>query len=358
MRRLLALTEGVDFVCYRYRLAGFAPALAAAGWSLEPMAWPRGARGLGRGLAAIQAADAVVLQRRLFPALKAWLLRRAAGVLVFDFDDAIYGRDSNSPRPPVDAVRRARFRRTVRMADACIAGSARLADEATACGAGDTTHVVPTCVDPGRYPLAAHDRAPGDIELVWIGSPSTAASLADARPCLEAAAAAVPGLRMHLVCDGLPRDVGAPARHSAWSGLTETTELASADVGIAWLPDHPWSAGKCGLKVLQCMAAGLPVVANATGIHRELVEHGRTGFLADTPEGWSRAIATLAAAPALRREMGAAARQRVEREFSVAAWGPRLVGILEAARRGHGAPRFTVAACRRPVNTGVTSWAG
>lgn len=339
MRRLLALTEGHDFVCYRYRLAGFASALAGAGWSLEPVPWPRGIRGLRHTLAALRAADAVVLQRRLFPAAKAWLIRRTARVLVFDFDDAVYGRDSNSPRPAADAVRHARFRRTVRMADACIAGSAHLAAAAAASGAGGTTHVVPTCVDPGRYALAAHDRVAGEAELVWIGSPSTAASLADARPGLRAAAAAVPGVRVHVVCDGASRDVGAPARHSAWSAHTEAAQLAQADVGIAWLPDHPWSAGKCGLKVLQCMAAGLPVVANAAGIHRHLVTHGETGFLADTPDEWRRAIATLAADPVLRRRLGAAARQRVERDFSVSAWGPRLVEILAAAARGRGAAR-------------------
>lgn len=339
MRRLLALTEDDDCVCYRYRLAAFAPALAAAGWALEPLPWPRGVDILGCPLRAIRAADAVVLQRRLFHATKAWLIRHAARVLVFDFDDAVFVRDSNSPRSPADPVRRGRFRRTVRMADACLAGSAHLADAAAAAGAAGKTHVVPTCVDANRYPLAAHDREPGSIEVVWIGSPSTAPSLADARPCLREAAAGTPGLRMHLVCDGVPRDVAAPARHSRWSQRSEADELARADVGIAWLPDHPWSAGKCGLKVLQYMAAGLPVVANAGGIHRELVVHGSTGFLADTPGDWRRALAALAASPGLRRQMGRAARRRVERDFGVATWGPRLAGIVDrAARRPATAP--------------------
>ncbi len=329
MRRLLALTEDADFVCYRYRLAAFAPALAAAGWNLEP--WPR-RRGLSdftAMLQSIRAADAVVVQRRLFSAAKAWLIRRAARVLIFDFDDAIYSRDSNASRAAADPVRLARFRRMVRLADGCLAGSEHLRRAADACGGRAAAQLMPTCVDPRRYRLAAHDRPAGLAELVWIGSPSTAASLADARSCLRAAAAAVPGLRLHAICDAQDRDCGVRARHSAWSAATEADDLAHADIGIAWLPDHPWSAGKCGLKVLQYMAAGLPVVGNSIGIHRHLIDHGTTGFLADTPAEWRRAIATLAAEPELRRTMGRAARLRLERRWSVQEWGPRFVTTLD-----------------------------
>ena len=332
VRQLLALTEDIDFVCYRYRLAAFAPALAAAGWRLEPWPRPRDLREFAATLRAMRAADAVVIQRRLFSAAKGWLIRRATRVLLFDFDDAVYFRDSNSPRGAADPVRRSRFRRIARMADACLAGSDHLCREAVAVG-GDHVHLMPTCVDPERYGIAAHARPSGAVELVWIGSPSTAPSLLDARGCLQAATAAA-DMRLHLICDGLPRDVGMPARHSVWSGLTEAEALARADIGVAWLPDHPWSAGKCGLKVLQYMAAGLPVVANPVGIHGKLIEHGRTGFLADTPAAWREAIAVLAAAPELRREMGRAARRQVERQWSVQTWGPRLVEMLEQAAGG------------------------
>ena len=342
MRRLLALTEGGDFVCYRYRLAAFAPFLAAADWMLEPCPRPRGPREFASMLQAMRAADAVVIQRRLFNAAKAWLIRRAARVLLFDFDDAVYDRDSNSPRGATNPVRRSRFQRIVRMADACLAGSEHLRREAVTSG-GRQVHLMPTCVDPSRYEIAAHDRPPGAVELAWIGSPSTAPSLLDAQPCLLAAATAATDVDLHLICDGAPRDVGMSARHSAWSSLTEAADLARADIGVAWLPDHPWSAGKCGLKVLQYMAAGLPVVANSFGIHRELVEHGRTGFLADTPAAWREAVATLAAAPDLRRKMGRAARVRAERAWSVQGWGPRFVEIVEQSAGVGGMSRRSVA---------------
>ena len=173
--------------------------------------------------------------------------------------------------------------------------------------------------------------------MVWIGSRSTAAALTDALPCLRGACATSPATRLTLVCDSFPELPGVRTRHVPWCGETETLELARGDIGISWLPDHPWSLGKCGLKVLQYMAAGLPVVANSVGIHRSLVVHGETGFLADDPVAWREAVAALAHSADLRRRMGAAARARVEREWSVAGWGPRLAAIIASAAAVRGA---------------------
>jgi glycosyltransferase involved in cell wall biosynthesis len=144
------------------------------------------------------------------------------------------------------------------------------------------------------------------------------------------AAASLPGLTLRLVCDWFPELGPAIAvEHRTWSEATEAEDLAEADVGISWLPDHPWSRGKCGLKLLQYMAAGLPVVANPVGVHCRLIDHGRTGFLAETADQWAAAIGRLAASPALRVEMGRAARQFVAEHYSVARWADFLPSLLE-----------------------------
>ncbi len=133
--------------------------------------------------------------------------------------------------------------------------------------------------------------------MVWIGSRSTMTSLYEARAGLAGAARQVGGLELRVVCDAAPALAGVEVAFRRWSSDAEATEIAAADVGVSWLPDHPWSKGKCGLKVLQYMAAGLPTVANPIGVHRELIEHGRTGMLAATPEQWAACIAELAGNP-------------------------------------------------------------
>ncbi|HEX5069087.1 MAG TPA: glycosyltransferase family 4 protein [Vicinamibacterales bacterium] len=98
--------------------------------------------------------------------------------------------------------------------------------------------------------------------------------------------------------------------------------LRHADIGVA--PFDPvrhaplqlgfyWSP----LKVFEYMAVGLPVVAPAIPRLGRLVEHGREGLLYDPadPRGLDRAIASLAD-PMTRKTLGAAARERVVRDFS------------------------------------------
>lgn len=329
MKRLLAVTEGPDFVCYRYRIEAFRRLLADRGWHLELLPHVRSAGVFMKQMRHIAAADAVVLQRRLYPWPWRWLIRQAAKVLIYDFDDAVFLRDSNSRKPAANRSRLLRFRRTVRMADACLAGNEHLRDHAAEASRGAQVHLVPTCVDPGRYRLAEHRRVANNSQLVWIGSRSTATSLVDAREALVATSRTLPGITLKTICDFVPRIDGVHALHRPWSNETEAEDLAQGDIGVAWFPDHPWSLGKCGLKVLQYMAAGLPVVANPLGIHRELVVHGETGFLASTASEWAEAIARLAKAPERRRQMGLAARERVVNHFSVSRWGPRLVEIVD-----------------------------
>jgi glycosyltransferase involved in cell wall biosynthesis len=331
--RLLALTESADFVCHRYRLEAYREELARHGWLLGPMALARDTVSFIGQLPRIASADVVVLQRRLLPWWKRRLLRRAAKVLVYDFDDALFFRDSNHRKPAESRVRGARFRATVAMADACLAGNRYLCEQADAYAQEGRVHYFPTCVDERGYPLAEHNHAPGEMELVWIGSRSTMASLKLAQPGMRAAADRLPGLALRVVCDAFPEIHGVRMRPVRWSRETEARELAAADAGVAWLPDHPWSLGKCGLKVLQYMAAGLPVVANPLGIHQELVVHGRTGFLAATPEQWAEALETLAKSPDLRRSMGSEARRRVAQHYSVTRWGPRLAEVIEKVPR-------------------------
>jgi glycosyltransferase involved in cell wall biosynthesis len=149
-----------------------------------------------------------------------------------------------------------------------------------------------------------------------------------AHPCLLAAVGRMPGLRLKVICDRFPVLPGIEVIQNKWSSDTEAQELADTDIGISWLPDHPWSLGKCGLKVLQYMAAGLPVVANPVGIHEKLIRHGQTGFLATSPEAWAEAIQRLADSPKLRRQMGQAARQAVREHYHLEDWSEQWISLL------------------------------
>jgi glycosyltransferase involved in cell wall biosynthesis len=333
--RLVALVESPDHVCCRYRLAAFRPHLAAAGHALDLAPLPRGWLGRLRLFRILRDADAVILQRKLLPPLQLAVLRRFARRLVFDFDDAVWLRDSYHPRGLTSRLRAGRFRRTAAAADVVAAGNAFLADAARSAGAG-RVGVVPTCVDPAAYPVAAHAGA-GGLRLVWVGSSSTLRGLDRIRDFLAAVGRAVPGARVKLVCDRFLRFDPLPVDPVRWDAATEAREIADADAGIAWVPDDDWSRGKCGLKVLQYQAAGLPVIANPVGMHRELVRDGETGFLASTAAEWVAAASRLAGDPGLRRRMGHAARAQVGAAYGVAVGGRAWVDLVAGLAGGGGA---------------------
>lgn len=327
--KVLALTEGPNHVCYRYRIEAFAMALAERGWTLEslplaPQTFQRSSQ-----LRSAARADVVVLQRRLLPLWQLRMLRKAARILVYDFDDALFHRDSYSRKGPMSWTRLAHFWATIYAADAVTAGNPYLQEQASVYIEPERVHLVPTCVDPQLYPLALHRRRGADTKLVWIGQHSTLNCLNHAQPMLAAAAHKLPGLQLRVICNCFPTLADIDVVPRQWSGATEAAEVADADIGISWLPDDPWSLGKCGLKVLQYMSAGLPVIANPVGMNREMVVHGETGFLAATPAEWSRAVESLANDPALRARLGAAGRVMVQRHYSVARWAPEFAGLID-----------------------------
>jgi glycosyltransferase involved in cell wall biosynthesis len=87
--------------------------------------------------------------------------------------------------------------------------------------------------------------------------------------------------------------------------------------------------------ILEAMAAGLPVVTTPAGDAPVVVEQGRTGYV--TAHGDIDAMAArlveLARDPDLRRRLGSAGRERVEREYAPAGLGRRLLTVYAALSR-------------------------
>jgi glycosyltransferase involved in cell wall biosynthesis len=88
------------------------------------------------------------------------------------------------------------------------------------------------------------------------------------------------------------------------------------------------------LKVIESMAAGLPVVASAVGDLPHLIDDGRTGRLVapGVPDALAAVLARLATRPDERRRLGSAARAHVLREHTWDAVVGRLVRLAGTER--------------------------
>ena len=205
-----------------------------------------------------------------------------------------------------------------------IAGNAYLAAYARRHAA--RVEVVPSCVAPEAQPRREH----ADREVLtvgWMGSSSTSGYLAPVLPVLARLNA--DAIRFRLVVVGARLDMREPwIEQRAWSSQTQAADLASFDIGIMPLSDSEWAKGKCGYKLLQYFAAGVPAIASPVGVNGELVGDGR-GMLAGSGQEWRRALEELSDAQQ-RRERGAAARDFVERHYSYRRWAPEVAAMLRS----------------------------
>ena len=120
--------------------------------------------------------------------------------------------------------------------------------------------------------------------------------------------------------------------HRPWSLATQNTHLASFDIGIMPLPNTDWARGKCGYKLLQYFAAGVPAVASPVGVGNELVGRER-GLLATDGGEWRAALEALITDAEARRQMGINARAFVEANYSYQRWAPELASMLHSVAR-------------------------
>jgi hypothetical protein len=328
VRRLLVLCADPDGPVVRSRALAFRLALARADVELEVAPWPKGILARRAVLGRAEKSGNVWVLSRLLNVSDVKRLRGRVRRLLFDFDDAVSLHDSRRHATP-SWTRKRRFRSVLAAADAVSAGNAHLQGLAAAEGA--RAEVLPTVVPCDDAPPAPEPRSPPDV-LGWIGSRSTLPYLRGCTVPLAAVVASGRPFRLRVVADGVPvMPPGIRVEGIPWTLDGEGAALDGIQVGIAPLPDDAWTRGKCGLKVLQMMSRGRPVVASAVGVQAAQVRHGVTGFLAATPLDWVTSLTTLLEDPALRRRMGEAAKRDVRARWSVAAWQERVVTFVTKA---------------------------
>jgi len=139
------------------------------------------------------------------------------------------------------------------------------------------------------------------LSFQWIGSAD-----ADARLRLAAA-----GVAVHDVRDDRER---------------------AARLAPGWVYLAPDGMRGFPLFLVHAMAVGLPAVAIDTPYHRNVIRHGETGFLCRTQSEMLDAVAALIDAPALRRQVGEAARCEARRRFSEPNFRDALLAAYDLSR--------------------------
>jgi len=261
----------------------------------------------------------VLLKPRLHPAIIE-MLRRVNPRLVVDIDDAVWTWS------PVFAER---FDCSARAARAISTGSRYLADATSRRYPNTIVERIPTAVDTERYRVRDPSTAVRPAVVGWIGNTASLEDFSDEIVGALTKLGADGAARLRVVSSRALDRPGLDSEFEPWSLDTEVDSLRRFDIGIMPLDDSEQSRGRCGLKAIQCMAVGVPVVASPVGAATEIITEGVEGLFASTEQGWYDAISDLAESNERRATVGECARHRVEDEYSVAVNTPRLLALLE-----------------------------
>lgn len=273
--------------------------------------------------------DLLIIEKELFPFLPAWFekyLYRNRIPYIADYDDALFHRYDLHRSRFVRMLFKNKIDTVMKYASTVITGNAYLAERAKAAGA-QRVEIVPTVVDTRHY-LPRKKKTEGPCVVGWIGTPGTSHYLA---PLFETFAKLRQEFDVRFVAVGAREDdfSSTSIEVSSWYEATEVPSIQEFDIGIMPLADSPWERGKCGYKLIQCMACAKPVVASPVGVNAEIVEVGVNGYLAETPDDWARYLRLLLSDSDARSRMGAAGRAKVVKEFSLEAQAPRLIRAIE-----------------------------
>ena len=191
---------------------------------------------------------------------------------------------------------------------------------------------VPSVVDTKQYVFRPEliETQPAEVCIGWSGSPTTIGNIRVVAGALRKLAEQVDH-RVHLI-GGTEFDLpGVRYEAQKWSAETEVEDLRKMQVGMVPLPVNEWNKRKFYMKTAQYMALGIPTVATPLGSNLEVVQHGVTGFLADSEAEWVEYLGRLIGDYELRRRMSYAAAEAAREKYSLEGNTKKIIQAFQAA---------------------------
>jgi glycosyltransferase involved in cell wall biosynthesis len=320
---LLVVSGNLDRASFRQRIGIYLESLRKKGIECEVAEMPPAYLERSRLFKSGADFDAVLLHKKCLNLCDSLHLKKYSRKVIYDLDDAVM----YSPhRPASDRTSHFKlFRRIAKLADMIIAGNAYLAEHAHRFNSN--VKILPTGLDVSAYKMKVARRNDGSVRLVWIGSQSTLKYLAEITPALEEIGSRFDNVILRIICDKFPSLENLPVEERLWSLETQAADLATSDIGLAPLPDNRFTRGKCGFKILQYAAAGLPAITSPVGVNSSYVQDGITGLFTTDHRAWVESLERLIENCQLRSNMGLAAKEWVA-QFDVTVLAEKLCDII------------------------------
>lgn len=275
-------------------------------------------------------ADYVFIHREaapLGPPVFEWLLAKVFGKkIIHEYDDAIWipgGEAISAKKKFLKATWKIKY--IIKWSYKIAGGNEFLCNYARQYNS--SVFLIPTVVDTKQGHFKQKDQYDANRVIVgWTGTHTTLHNL-------EVVEDILPGLKKEIDFDILIISNKAPDWDfdfifKKWELETEQDDLLKMHIGIMPLKQGPWFEGKCGFKLIQYHACGIPAIASPVGVNALITLHNKTGFIANSKEEWKTYLKKLIADASLRASMGKEGREHIEKNYSLNSLLPAFISLF------------------------------
>lgn len=283
----------------------------------------------------IQKRKIIMIEKELFPYLPATIerfLKFFGFNYIVDYDDAIFHNYDDSKNIFFRLFFKNKIDVVMKNASLVICGNSYLRVRAIRAGANNTV-LIPTVVDISRYPKKDNFFDSNNIIIGWIGSPSTQKYIENLSS---------PITKFLKKNDGSLLVVGAHESIKSffpdiniivkpWSEDQEVQYIMQMDIGIMPLIDSNWEQGKCGYKLIQYMACGIPVIASPVGVNKKIVSESCSGILANRVSEWDKGFDEIISSSKKFKNFSDSGRQAVNNYYELKVQTKALVKVFQGS---------------------------
>ena len=190
--------------------------------------------------------------------------------------------------------------------------------------------LIPTLIDTDRYKirdLKTYKKSSKYI-LGWVGTPRSLENLKLIVKPIKILSKKYP-IELNIISNKSIELGNLPIRFIKWTLKEEISNLNTIDIGIMPLYDNPYNRGKCGFKLLQYMALGIPTVSSPVGVNNQIIKHGENGFLAYSSKDWIKSIQILIENYNIYKKIHAKSITKVFESYSFKKFIPIIEDLLE-----------------------------
>jgi glycosyltransferase involved in cell wall biosynthesis len=237
--------------------------------------------------------------------------------IIYDFDDAIWIPNTTKENRIVNWLKAFwKVKHICKWAYKVVGGNPFLCSFA---GQNNKNVIlIPTCVDTVSQHNQLKEQHTEKVVIGWTGSHSTMKFLDSIQDVLSQIANDFE-VETLIISNKEPQFTLKNLSFISWKEATEVEDLMKMNIGIMPLEEDPWCEGKCGFKLIQYMALGVPAVASPVGVNKQIIDQGKNGFLCSTKQEWYNAIALLIQDAEKRRALGISGQEKIRTQFSIQA---------------------------------------